>query len=315
LSIVAAAIGPAAPEESCMESKLRAVAETPEADEPWGLNDDEIATRPLAFRDDLLAGRVMLVSGGGSGMGRAIAYTCARLGANVMICGRREDRLIETAEGIRSRLGREVGFRAMTIRDPDAVAKLMDETLERYGRIDTLVNNAGGQFPQAAIDFSTKGWLAVIDTNLNGSWYMMQAAARRWRDTGTQGSIVNIVANVWRGMPQVAHTCAARAGVIYLSKTLATEWAPLGIRVNCVSPGSIATEGLNVYDRSAAEQFKYSNPMHALGDALDIAQAVVYLSAPTGKFVTGEVLVVDGGNNQQGDVWPAGIPDYFRTPG
>jgi NAD(P)-dependent dehydrogenase (short-subunit alcohol dehydrogenase family) len=144
---------------------------------------------------------------------------------------------------------------------------------------------------------------------------MMQAAARRWRDAGAPGSIVNIVANVWRGMPQVAHTCAARAGVIYLSKTLATEWAPLGIRVNCVSPGSIATEGLNVYDRSAAEQFRYSNPMHALGDALDIAQAVVYLSAPTAKFITGEVLVVDGGNNQQGDVWPAGIPDYFRTPG
>jgi citronellol/citronellal dehydrogenase len=297
-----------------MESKLRAVPEAPPADAPWGLSDDELASRPLAFRDDLLAGRVFLVSGGGSGMGRAIAYTCARLGAEVMICGRREERLVETAEGIRQRLGREVGFRAMTIRDPESVAALVDETVTRFGRIDTLVNNAGGQYPQAAIDFTTKGWLAVIDTNLNGTWYMMQAAARRWRDAGTPGSIVNIVANVWRGMPQVAHTCAARAGVIYLSKTLSTEWAPLGIRVNCVSPGSIATEGFNVYERSAAERFRWSNPMHELGDALDIAQAVVYLSAPTAKFVTGEVLVVDGGNNQQGDVWPGGIPDYFRAP-
>lgn len=297
-----------------MESKLRAVPEQPAVEAPWGLSDDELASRPLAFRDDLLAGRVFLVSGGGSGMGRAIAYTCARLGADVMICGRREERLVETADGIRQRLGREVGFRAMTIRDPESVTALVDETVARFGRIDTLVNNAGGQYPQAAIDFTTKGWLAVIDTNLNGTWYMMQAAARRWRDAGTPGSIVNIVANVWRGMPQVAHTCAARAGVIYLSKTLSTEWAPLGIRVNCVSPGSIATEGFNVYERSAAERFRWSNPMHEFGDALDIAQAVVYLSAPTAKFVTGEVLVVDGGNNQQGDVWPGGIPEYFRTP-
>jgi NAD(P)-dependent dehydrogenase (short-subunit alcohol dehydrogenase family) len=162
------------------------------------------------------------------------------------------------------------------------------------------------------IDFSVKGWLAVIDTNLNGTWYMMQAAARQWRDRGTPGSIVNIVANVWRGMPQVAHTCAARAAVIYLSKTLSTEWAEHDIRVNCVSPGSIATEGLNVYPDGAAEAFCKSNPMQDIGDVFDVAQAVVYLGADSGKFVTGEVLVIDGGNQQWGDVWPGGKPDYFR---
>ena len=107
---------------------------------------------------------------------------------------------------------------------------LVNETWERFGRLDVLVNNGGGQFPQAAVDFSQKGWLAVIDTNLNGSWYMMQAAARQWQKRNTGGSIVSIVANVTRGMPQVAHTCAARAGVIALSKTLSTEWAPLKIR-------------------------------------------------------------------------------------
>jgi len=200
----------------------------------------------------------------------------------------------------------------MTIRDPEAVANLIDATYERFGRLDTLVNNGGGQYPQAAIDFSVKGWLAVIDTNLNGTWYMMQAAAQRWRTTDRPGNIVNIVANVWRGMPQVAHTCAARAGVIYLSKTLSTEWAALGIRVNCVSPGSIDSDGLNVYERPDAKQFRFSNPMRQLGDVIDIAQAVVYLSAPTGKFITGDVLVVDGGNNQFGDVWPGGIPEYFK---
>jgi NAD(P)-dependent dehydrogenase (short-subunit alcohol dehydrogenase family) len=120
------------------------------------------------------------------------------------------------------------------------------------------------------------------------------------------------VANVWRGMPQVAHTCAARAGVIYLSKTVSTEWAPLRIRVNCISPGSIATEGLNVYPDGVADNFARSNPMHDVGDVYDIAQGVVYLSADTGKFITGEVLVIDGGNSQWGDVWPGGKPEYFK---
>jgi NAD(P)-dependent dehydrogenase (short-subunit alcohol dehydrogenase family) len=287
----------------------------PEASEDsWGLSDEALATRPLVYRDDVLQGQTFLVSGGGSGIGRAIAYVCARLGANVLICGRRKEKLDETTKGIRHRLGCEVASVPMTIRDPDAVSRLLDETFSRFGRLDTLVNNGGGQFPQAAIDFSVKGWLAVVDTNLNGSWYMMQAAAQRWRERGQPGNIVNVVANVWRGMPQVAHTCAARAGVIYLSKTLSTEWAPLKIRVNCLSPGSINTEGLNAYERRDADMFRYSNPLHELGDPIDIAQAVVYLSTPAARFITGEVMVVDGGNNQHGDVWPAGMPDYFKIP-
>ncbi|MFZ9059944.1 MAG: SDR family oxidoreductase [Steroidobacteraceae bacterium] len=280
----------------------------------WGLDDDELASHPLSFREDLFAGQVFLVSGGGSGMGRAMAYLMTRLGAQVMICGRREEKLRETADGIKQRLGKEVGVRPMTIRDPEQVDSLVAETWERFGRLDVLVNNGGGQFPQAALDYSVKGWNAVIDTNLNGTWYMMQAAARQWRDRGLPGSIVNIVAVVSRGMPQVAHTCAARAGVIYLSKSVSTEWAPLGIRVNCVAPGSVATEGLNVYPREAAEAFRFSNPMKAFGDAYDIANAVAYLASPeTGKFITGELLAVDGGRQQWGDDWPGGIPEYFRV--
>lgn len=126
---------------------------------------------------------------------------------------------------------------------------------------------------------------------------------------------MNIVAVVNRGMPQVAHTCAARAGVIYLSKTLSVEWAPLNVRVNCVAPGSIASDGLNVYPRAAAEQFQNANPMRRLGEVVDIANAVVYLSGPTGQFITGETLAVDGGRQQWGEDWPAGMPDYFRVNG
>jgi citronellol/citronellal dehydrogenase len=281
----------------------------------WGMTDDELAAWPLSFRDDALAGQVCLVSGGGSGMGRAIAYVLTRLGATVVICGRSADKLEETAAGIDKHFGKKIMTRAMTIREPEQVQALFRETWERYERLDVLVNSAGGQYPQAAIDFSVKGWNAVIDTNLNGTWYMMQTAAQHWRDHQSAGSIVNIVAVVSRGMPQVAHTAAARAGVIYLSKTLSVEWAPLNIRVNCVAPGSIATDGLNVYPREAAEAFAISNPMKRLGDVMDIAQSVVYLSAPTGKFITGEVLAVDGGRQNWGEDWPGGIPDYFRVRG
>jgi NAD(P)-dependent dehydrogenase (short-subunit alcohol dehydrogenase family) len=290
------------------------VRPTLEPPKQWGFTDEELATHPIAFRPDLFAGQVFLISGGGSGMGRAMAYAFARLGADVMICGRRAEKLEETAAGIKEHLGKEIGVRAMTIRDPAQVEALIAETWERFGRLDHLVNNGGGQFPQPALDYSAKGWNAVIDTNLNGTFWMMQAAARQWRDRKRPGSIVNIVAVVQRGMPQVAHTCAARAGVIYLSKTLSTEWAPLNIRVNCLAPGAIATEGLNVYPRAAAEAFRQSNPMMRLGDVFDIAHGVAYLASPeTGSFVTGELLAVDGGRQQWGEDWPGGIPDYFRV--
>ena len=279
------------------------------------MTDAELAAWPLTFRDDALTGQVCVVSGGGSGMGRAIAYVLTRLGAQVVVCGRRPEMLEETAAGISEHLGKTIVTRAMTIREPEQVLSLFADTWERFGRLDVLVNCAGGQYPQAAIDFSVKGWNAVIDTNLNGTWYMMQSAAQHWRDRGQPGTIVNIVAVVSRGMPQVAHTAAARAGVIYLSKTLSIEWAPLNIRINCVAPGSIATNGLNVYPREAAEAFSISNPMKRLGDVMDIAQAVVYLAAPTGKFITGELLAVDGGRQNWGEDWPGGIPEYFRVRG
>jgi NAD(P)-dependent dehydrogenase (short-subunit alcohol dehydrogenase family) len=296
-----------------MEQRAQRLEPTAEPRD-WGFTDEELSQHPTVFRPDLLRGKVYLVSGGGSGMGRGMAYLLARLGADVMICGRRAEKLEQTAAGIRQHVGREIATYAMTIRDPEQVEALVAQTYERFGRLDTLVNNGGGQFPQAALEFSVKGWNAVIDTNLNGTWYMMQAAARQWRDRKQPGSIVNIVATVERGMPQVAHTCAARAGVIYLSKTVATEWAPLKIRVNCVAPGSIATEGLNVYPDGAAEKFAHTNPMKRLGDVFDVAEAVVYLSADSGKFVTGDILLVDGGHSAWGDTeWPGGKPDYSKV--
>lgn len=277
-----------------------------------GMTLEDLAAAETVYRENLLHGKTAIISGGGSGMGRAMAVLYARLGANVIICGRREEKLNEVREGIKNLLGRDIATKSMTIRDPESVEIFMDEVFSRHGRVDVLVNSAGGQFSQDAIDFSRKGWLAVIDTNLNGTWWMMQEAAKRWKAAGAPGNIINIVATVERGMPQSAHSCAARAGVIYLSKTVSTEWAPLNIRVNCIAPGAIETEGVNGYDSKNLKNFPMANPMKRFGDVWDIAETAVYLTAPSSKFVTGEVVTVDGGMSQYGWVWPIGKPDYFK---
>lgn len=280
----------------------------------WGMTPEQIAKHPTVYRDNLLAGKVVLVSGGGSGFGQCIALLCAKLGAQVVICSRDMTKLQSTVDGAREFLGREIIPHVTNIRDPEAVNELMDFIWSRCGGLDVLVNNAGGQYPQAAIDLSVKGWNAVIDLNLNGTWYMMQAAAKRWVAAGKPGNVVNIVAHIERGMPQVAHTCAARAGVIYLSKTVSTEWAEHEIRVNCIAAGSIESSGFAIYpDGVPQHHFRTSNPMLRTGDVYDIAEGVVYLAAETGKFITGAVLTIDGGGAQWGNAWPGGRPERFNV--
>lgn len=285
--------------------------ETPDQDQKFGFTEADLRAQETVYRNDLFKNQTVLVSGAGSGLGKAIATLFARLGATLLVCGRNEEKIAGAAGFFRS-FGGRVEYQAMSIRDPDQVKALIDYAWDTCGGLDVLVNNAGGQFPQPAIEFSPKGFNAVIDTNLNGSWYMMQAAAQRWRDEKKPGNIVNIVADIWRGMPGIAHTAAARAGVIYLSKSIAVEWAPLNIRVNCVAPGCCETEGFNVYPEEGAATYKESNPMRRHGDAHDIAEACVYLAASSGKFVTGEVVTVDGGQQMWGDPWPTGRPDYFK---
>ena len=279
--------------------------------EGYGFTDQQLAEWPLVYREDLFAGQTVMVSGAGSGLGKAIAYTFARLGANLVICGRDQEKL-DNARGWIESFGVACDTHQMTIRDPDAVFAMMDEIFDKHGNLDVLVNNAGGQFPQPAIDFSVKGWQAVIDTNLNGTWYMMQAAARKWRDSAQSGNIVNITANFLRGNFDIAHTSAARAGVTYLSKTVAVEWAPLKIRVNCLAPGCCETEGFNVYPKEAAEAYFKANPMLRAGDPMDVAEGVVYLAGPSGKFITGELLMIDGGQQMWGDVWSYQKPDWAK---
>jgi citronellol/citronellal dehydrogenase len=278
---------------------------------PLGLSDDELATHPTVFAVDALAGQVVVVSGGAGGIGRAIAFLFARLGAHVVAVGRNGDKLNSLVDNL-GRRGLNASAHVADIKDADAVNAMFDAVWAAHGRVDILVNSAGGQFPQAAIDFSTKGWNAVINTNLTGTWYMMQAAAQRWRARKHPGSIVNIVVVTTHGLYGIAHTIAARSGVIGLSRALAVEWAPLDIRVNCIAPGAIETEGWNVYSEQARAGYPRSNPMMRPGSPWDIAEASVYLAGPSGKFITGETLTVDGGGQHWGETWTTGKPDYFK---
>jgi len=285
-----------------------------EAPQRYGIPDHRLPTLPTVFRDGILSEQVAIVSGAGTGIGKAIACLFGRLGASVAVCGRTADKLEKTA-AILERVGARALVVPVNIREPDQVKALFDAVYREFGRVDALVNNAGGQFPQAAIDFSPKGWRAVVDTNLNGTWYMMQAAAQGWREREAPGSIVNIVAPYVRGMYGVAHTVASRAAVAHLARNVAVEWAPYRVRVNCVLPGPISTEGMNVYPPEAQAAMTRGNPMLAFGDVQDIAEACVYLSARSGKFITGEVMVVDGGQQLWGELWLAGKPAYFAGAG
>ena len=273
------------------------------------LCDEELAALPTSLANGLLSGRVVVISGGGSGIGRATAWLAARLGAQVVICGRNPEKLAQTSEAIV-----EGGLRSesatLDIRARGSVDALFDDVFNRHGRVDLLVNSAGGQFPQAAIDFSEKGWRAVIDTNLTGTFNMMQRAAQVWRDAGVPGSIVTIVVSP-RGLHQVAHTCAARAGVIAFSEAVAVEWAPLGIRVNCIAPGAIVSEGWDTYAQHVRARYPQTSPMRRAGSPWEIAEAALFVGGPGGSFITGQTLSVNGGGNLWGEIWTAGKPAYF----
>ncbi|WP_419833252.1 SDR family oxidoreductase [Endozoicomonas atrinae] len=276
----------------------------------FGLSDRQLAELDTVFSRDSFSGKRVLISGGGSGIGKAAAWLLARLGAKVLICGRNLEKLQAAIEPMKE-MGLDVRCKTLDIRDPDRVQVFFDEIMNEQGGLDVLINNAGGQFPQPAIDFSPNGWRAVIDNNLNGTWFMMQAAAQRWRDAKKPGNIINIVTVIDRGMPDIAHTCAARAGVIYASKTVAVEWAQYGIRVNCIAPGIIASEGMKVYPQEAVNEFPRSNPMQCFGSAWDIAQACAYLGSDASQFMTGEVMTLDGGGRLWGELWPYSKPEYF----
>lgn len=251
---------------------------------------------PSPFIADLLTGRTALVTGGGTGLGRAIAIGLSAAGAHVVIAARREEVLRTTAAEIAGNTGNPVEWDVVDIRDRASV-----EALSTRHQVDILVNNAGGQFPQKARDFSARGWNSVIDLNLNGTWAMTQAFGNQMLNGDGGGSIVQIVAIVGRGIPGIAHSAAARAGIVELTKTLAYEWGPR-VRVNCVAPGAFRTDGWEAtYDTEVGSDMS-GVPLPYPGRPADVANAVVFLASSAAAYITGECLFVDGGHALHGPI-------------
>lgn len=250
------------------------------------------------FRPGLFDGQIALVTGGGSGIGRCIAHELAALGATVVISGRKRDKLDAVVDEIAAAGGKAEAV-VLDIRDEAAVDTTVREIASRHGRLDLLVNNAGGQFVSGAEDIRPKGWLAVIDTNLNGTFWVTRAAFHA--SMGEHGgAVVNIVAEMWNGFPGMAHTGAARAGVVNLTQTLAVEWASRGIRVNSVAPGGILSSGLHNYPKGVLDMalpMMRGNPTGRLGTESEVSAAVVFLLSPAAAYVNGATLRVDGASS------------------
>ncbi len=276
----------------------------------------ELCELPTVYAPGTLAGQTVLVTGAAGGIGSAIAVLCGRLGARVVASGRTPETLDELCRKLDA-AGIECTAVQGTVRDPDQVARMVDAAYQRFGRLDVVVNNAGGQFSAPALDISPKGWHAVVETNLYGTWFTMQAAARRWAEQGEeppegqQRCIVNVATIIGRGGAGIAHTAAARGGAINLTRYLATEWAPLRVRVNAIAVGVVASEGLQTYPTAAKASFGH-NPMRRLGDVWDIAQGTVYLASGAAGFITGTTLEITGGEHVWGEYWPLGRPDWFE---
>ncbi|MSQ84025.1 MAG: SDR family oxidoreductase [Myxococcales bacterium] len=247
------------------------------------------------FRADLFAGKVALITGGGTGIGRCIAHELAALGCSVVVSGRRPEPL-KIVVGEVTADGGKCEALPLNIRDDEAVDAAIAELVKRHGRLDFVVNNAGGQFAADAATIRPKGWRAVIDTNLNGTWWVSQSAHRHWMQ-GQGGAIVNVIADMWNGFPGMAHTGAARAAVDNLTKSLAIEWAADGVRVNAVAPGYVLSSGLHNYPEDIMEVFQslmVKNPAARLGTEAEISSAVVWLLSAGAAYVTGHTVRVDG---------------------
>jgi citronellol/citronellal dehydrogenase len=255
------------------------------------------------FQAGLLDGQVALVSGGGSGLGRATALELAALGAQVVVCGRREEPLEETAAAAED--GR-VDARRCDIREEDQVEALVDGVLERHGQIDLLVNNAGGQFLTPAEDITPKGFRTVIRLNVEGTWLMTHAVATRAMMPGTRGGkILNVTLSPHHGLPGMAHSSAARAAVENLTRVLSIEWARFGIRLVALAAGQFATETLRTkYPKQVVEGVAGTIPLGRLGTEEEFAWLVAYLASPAGDFVSGSVVTIDGARDNWFGSWP-----------
>jgi citronellol/citronellal dehydrogenase len=244
---------------------------------------------PLA--PDANAGKVALVTGGGTGIGRATAVELARTGAKIVVCGRRAEPL----EAVQAELGEDCLAVPTDVRESEQVAALVDLALERFGRIDVLVNNAGGQFLAPAEEISLKGWRAVHRLAVDAVWDLTRTVAERSMIPNKDGVVAFIGFSPRRGMAEMAHAAAARAAIENLAGSLALEWSEHGIRTVCVALGNIATEGLGGYGPERVAEWEREVPLGRLGTPEEAAALIAFLASPGGGYVTGTTVVMDGG--------------------
>jgi citronellol/citronellal dehydrogenase len=254
----------------------------------------------------LLEGRVCIVSGAGSGLGRAAALEMCRLGATVVGCGRRSEPLEETAA---QTAGLEGAFEhePLDIRDEEGVERFVAAAVERHGRLDVLVNNAGGQFLSPAESITPKGFRTVIELNVLGTWLMTHAAATRAFIPQEQGKVISVTLSPHNGMPGMVHSGAARAAVENMMRTLSVEWARFGIRTCAVAAGQFDTETLRTkYPRQVVENVAGTVPVGRLGTEEEMAWLLAYLASPAGDFFSGAVVTIDGARDNWFGSWPPG---------
>ena len=265
------------------------------------------------FAPDVLAGQVALVTGGGSGLGRATAVELAACGAQVVVCGRRLEPLEETVALCEE--GR-CEARECDIREEDQVAAFVDGVLERHGRIDVLVNNAGGQYMTPAEDITPKGFRTVIRLNVEGTWLMTHAVATKAMIPAEKGRIVNVTLSPHHGLPGMAHSSAARAAVENLTRVLSIEWARFGIKLTALAAGHFATETLRTkYPKQVVEGVAGTVPLGRLGTEEEFAWMVAFLASPGGDYHSGSVITIDGARDNWFGPWPPrGLVDEGGKP-
>jgi citronellol/citronellal dehydrogenase len=266
----------------------------------------------VLFAPGLLEGQVVLVTGGGTGLGRATAVELAACGAHVVIAGRRPEPLEETAALCE---GGRCESRVCDIREEEQVAGLVDWVLERRGRIDTLVNNAGGQYMTPAEDITPKGFNTVVRLNLEGTWLMSHAVATKAMMPGDGGKILNVTLSPHHGLPGMAHSSAARAAVENMTRVLSIEWARFNIRLTAIAAGHFATDALNKYPEPVREGVARTVPLQRLGRPEEHAWLVAFLASKAGDYYSGDVITLDGARDNWFGPWPPpGLADEGGKP-
>jgi citronellol/citronellal dehydrogenase len=265
------------------------------------------------FRPSLFQGQIAVVTGGGSGIGRCVAHELAALGANIALVGRKEEKLLAVQREIEQATSLRPTIHPCDIREEDQVKSTVVDIIKHHGRIGYLVNNAGGQFPAELKNISQKGWETVVRTNLTGGFLVARECFIQSMEANG-GAIVNVIADMWMGMPIMGHSGAARAGMLNFTETAAVEWAYAGVRVNAIAPGVVASSGLSTYPDDIREGLKErwrEIPLKRLGTESECSAAIVFLLSPAAAFISGTCLRVDGGEPNGKRRWS--MPDHQKS--